>query len=392
MGKQGCMALGCFDKASVAGPISHIILDMGFGGAEKLVQDVAIYFHSLDLESNIICLDAINANTRPLEERGIGLELIRRRQTAFDCRAGFRVIRRLKQLGTRLVHAHDLSSLAYAVAAGLVLRIPVVMTEHSRHYIDGRRLRRLEKRLLSLGVSRWVSVSPELALASVDRDGLAAGKVTVIENGVDSRRFACAWRGALRRELGLPDDALLVGMVGRLETIKGPDVLLEAFAGLAARFPAAWLVYAGKGGQETALRDRTAALGLSDRVRFLGSRPDVPDIMAGLDVLALPSRSEGLPFALLEGMAAGRAVVATAVGRVPSLVEPSEEPPNGLLVPPDDVAALAGALESLLGDTRLRLRLGGAARDFVDRRYDQRGMLERYGTVYRDALAAGGGL
>uniref|UniRef100_I2Q318 Glycosyltransferase n=1 Tax=Desulfovibrio sp. U5L TaxID=596152 RepID=I2Q318_9BACT len=372
--------------------LAHLILDMGFGGAERLAQNLAIAMGKCGARCHVLCLDAVSGNTEPLARHGIPVELVKRRQVPFDPVVCLRLVRRLRALGIGLLHAHDLASLAYAVAAGRVLGIPVVMTEHSRHYIEERGLRRLEKRLLCLGVGRLVTVSPELAAASASRDGVRPDKVTVIENGVDAERFACACRQVLREELDLADDALLVGMVGRLETIKGPDVLLAAFAGLASWFPEARLAFAGEGALESGLRGTAEALGLSDRVHFLGSRADIPDVMAGLDVLALPSRSEGLPFALLEGMAAGRAVAATAVGRVPGLVKPTEGPPNGLLVPPGDAAALAGALASLLADAPLRLRLGGAARDFVERRYDQRVMVRDYQTVYRRVLAGRAGL
>lgn len=397
---SGCEPIRSREAGRSAGPVAsfdglrlaHLILDMGFGGAERLAQDLAIAMGQCGAACHVLCLDAVSGNTEPLSRHGIPVELLKRRQVPFDPLLCLRLTRRLRDLGIGLLHAHDLASLAYAVVAGRMLGIPVVMTEHSRHYLEARRLRRLEKRLLCLGVDRLVAVSPELADASASRDGVRPDKVTVIENGVDAARFARARRRLLREELDLADDACLVGMVGRLETIKGPDVLLHAFAGLVVRFPAARLVYVGEGGLEGDLRRGALALGLSDRVRFLGSRSDIPDVMAGLDILALPSRSEGLPFALLEGMAAGRAVAATAVGRVPGLVTPADGPPNGLLVPPDDPSALAGALASLLADAALRLRLGGAARDFVERRYDRRAMLCEYQIVYRQALAGRAGL
>ncbi|WP_300156369.1 glycosyltransferase family 4 protein [Solidesulfovibrio sp.] len=367
--------------------LAHLILDMGFGGAERLAQDVAIALQERGARCHVVCFDAISGNTAPLARHGIPVELIQRKQIAFDSRACLRLLRRLKALGVQLLHAHDLSSLSYAVAAGLLLGIPVVMTEHSRHYIEARRIRRLEKRLLCLGVRRLVAVSPELARASVERDHVAPGKVAVIENGVDVERYARAQGRAFREELALGPGEALVGMVGRLEAIKGPDVLLEAFTALAGRFPGARLAYVGEGGLGEALRARSQALGLAARVRFLGSRSDIPQVMSGLDILVLPSLSEGLPLALLEGMAAGRAVVATAVGRVPGIVRPAWEGENGRLVPPGDVRALARTLMTLLGDAPLRARLGRAAQDFVARRYRLQDTFRNYQTVYAQALA-----
>jgi glycosyltransferase involved in cell wall biosynthesis len=367
--------------------LAHLILDMGFGGAEQLVQNITIAMTQQGAQCHIICFDAISGNTEPLAQHGISIELIKRKQTSFDALACLRLLRRVKALGIQLVHAHDMSSLAYATVAGLVLRIPVIMTEHSRHYIEARRIRRLEKRLLCLGVNKLVAVAPELARASVQRDGIAPGKVTVIENGVAATRFDSANGHAFRAELGVASGELLVGMVGRLETIKGPEVLLEAFADLSGQFPEARLAYIGEGSLGDVLRAQAEALGISGRVHFPGARSDIPEVMAGLDVLALPSLSEGLPFALLEGMAAGRAVVATTVGRIPEIVQPAQSPENGLLVPPGNPLALSQALSNLLGNETLRLRLGRTARSSVARRYDQQAMCRHYQAVYAQALS-----
>lgn len=370
--------------------VTHLILDMGFGGAEKLVQDLATSLPGGWIESNIICFDAITRNTEPLEASGVSIELIRRNPAAVDLATCGRVIRRLRALKPRLLHAHDMSSLLYAATAGLVLGIPVVMTEHSRHYIEERLVRRLEKRLLCRGVRRLVEVSPELARASVCRDGIPSGKVVVIENGVDLERFASADGRGVRSALGLGPEDLLVGMVGRLEEIKGPGVLLEAFASVAREVPNARLAFVGDGSLARALRERRESLGLADRVEFLGARADIPEFMAGLDVLVLPSLSEGLPFALLEGMAAGRAVLATAVGRIPGIIREKGEDANGALAAPGDPASLARKLADLLRDGPRRRQVGLRARRSVARHYDKRAMLRGYEAVYAETLAVGG--
>jgi glycosyltransferase involved in cell wall biosynthesis len=366
---------------------------MGFGGAERLVHDIAAATVSKGVECNVICLDAITGNTKPLSDRGILIELIKRGRTPFGPQVCGRLIRSLKASRATLIHAHDLASLAYAVPAGLTLRIPVVMTEHSRHYIEERLVRRMEKHLLCLGVSALVDVSPELAQASIQRDRIPSGKVVVIENGVDLELFAAASRERLRCELAVKPDEILLGMVGRLEEIKGPGVLLEAFARLAGDIAGARLVFVGGGSQRRALEDRARALGLQDRTHFTGTRSDIPEVMAALDILVLPSLSEGLPFALLEGMAAGRAVVSSAVGAIPRIIRTGEQDgadkENGVLVAPGDHMALSKALAGLLLDEPRRLRLGRMARQYVAHHYDKRVMLEKYEEVYARALFTG---
>ncbi|WP_075353713.1 glycosyltransferase [Desulfovibrio sp. DV] len=367
--------------------VAQVILNMTYGGGERLVQELAVDLEDAGARSLVVCLDSIQANTAPLEARGIEITLVKRRQMALDAVALARLTVLLRKRGTQLVHAHDLASLAYAVPAGLVLGIPVLFTEHSRHYLDARLRRRLEKRLLCLGVRRLVEVSPELAGASVARDGVSPRRVAVIENGVDLTAFAGGGGELFRRECGLNEGQLLVGMVGRLEDIKGPQVLLEAFVRVAGNMPQARLVFVGDGSLRRELEAKAVARGLGGKVRFTGARPDIPQVMGGLDVLVLPSLSEGLPFALLEGMAAGRAVAASAVGRIPGIVQDGE---SGMLLPAGDAGALAGALAGLLADADLRQRLGRAARLVVAARYDRRHMLDAYREMYASVLSREG--
>ena len=366
--------------------ITHLILIWEFGGAEKLVQDIAISLQDEWAQSSIICFDAITRNTEPLKQHGIPIELIKREPAVFDLKTCVRVIRRLKAMDPQVIHAHDMTSLVYAVVAGRFLRIPVVMTEHSRHYIEERWIRRMEKWLLCLGVRKLVDVSPELAQASVQRDGLPSSKVAVIENGVDLDHFVATGAERFRSELALGPEEVLVGMVGRLEEIKGPGILLEAFASAVRDVPSVRLAFVGDGSLDQSLKDRCKALGLNGQVDFLGARADIPSIMAGLDVLVLPSLSEGLPFALLEGMAAGRAVVASAVGRIPGIIREEGESANGKLVPPGEPGLLAKKLTALLRDEPLRRRLGLRAREYVERHYDKQIMLKQYQALYDDAL------
>jgi glycosyltransferase involved in cell wall biosynthesis len=165
-------------------------------------------------------------------------------------------------------------------------------------------------------------------------------------------------RSAARALLGLADDVAVVGTVGNFTAKKDHPTLLRAFAHLAVDHPDAVLVLVGTGPDEEAARRLGDELGLGARIRFLGSRGDVPALLPGLDVFVLSSRYEGLPIALLEAMAAGVACVATAVGGIPEVIEHAA---SGLLVPPADPSALAAALAKVLEDPDLAAGLGTAA-------------------------------
>ena len=184
--------------------------------------------------------------------------------------------------------------------------------------------------------------------------------------------------------LAPPDEAARqpgrILFLGRPETAKGIGELLDAVAGLAARDPAVQLVVGGAG-DLAAVQAQAARLGIGARVSVLGwiSRDQVERELAQASVLALPSYNEGLPMAVLEAMAAGKAVVASAVGGLPQLITDGE---NGLLVAPRDSAALTAALARLLDDEALRARLGAAARRTIEAGYSSAAMEQRLEAVY----------
>lgn len=179
-----------------------------------------------------------------------------------------------------------------------------------------------------------------------------------------------------------PDDRNIVLGMGRLAHVKGFDILLRAFAGIAPRAPAWDLVIWGEGPERAPLGALARELGIADRVRFPGRTADPAAAYAGADVFALPSRTEAFPLALVEAMASGLPVIASALPSGPA--EVVDDGVNGLLVQPDDAAALSDALEQLIADASLRVRLGSAARD-ATRRYSPQSIASQWERVLREA-------
>jgi len=213
---------------------------------------------------------------------------------------------------------------------------------------------------------------------------IAPGRQRVVPNGIDPARFERPAGGAaLRAELGIPAAARVVGSIGLLNDAKGHDLLLLA----AARLPAdVHVLVVGHGEREGALREQAARLGLARRVHLPGWRDDVSAAHAAMDVFALPSRWEGLPYSLLEAMAAGLPCVASEVNGSRDILQAVT--PCGLLVPREDPLALAAALERLLQDRGLRERLAAAGPQRVRAEYTLEAMIERTLAVYREALGA----
>jgi glycosyltransferase involved in cell wall biosynthesis len=217
------------------------------------------------------------------------------------------------------------------------------------------------------------------------RTGIPDHRVVTIHNGIDPDHFRrTKSKEAARASLGLPQDALVIGGLGRLDAAKGFAYLIEAMALLRPNFPHAHVAIAGTGPLQQQLEAQAIALGIADRVTFLGFRSDVNEVLDACDVFVLSSLCEALPFALLEAMAHELPVVGTTVGGVPEVIVPSE---TGLLVSPRDPVALAEALKALLESAELREHLGRAGRARVVRDFHEADMVRKTIQVYRDMLA-----
>jgi glycosyltransferase involved in cell wall biosynthesis len=207
-------------------------------------------------------------------------------------------------------------------------------------------------------------------------EGLSPEQVVVLENGVDLERFTLNAPRPNRQ-------GRRVGVVANLRPVKGLDLFIRAAATLASSHLDVTFHVAGEGPARPVLEQLVHECGLVGRVSLLGSVADIPNFLAGLDVAVLPSRSEGLSNGLLEYMAAGRALVATAVGGNTRLIEDGV---NGLLVPHEDPMRLGAAIGRLLDDEELAARLGAAARRHVEEGYGRQAMVRRFEDFYEQLL------
>jgi glycosyltransferase involved in cell wall biosynthesis len=233
-------------------------------------------------------------------------------------------------------------------------------------------------------VARLVVNSEPLRAEMLAFGWIPAARVALIRNGIDPAPFAPdpEARGRVREELGAGAATPVVAILARVSEEKGHADLLAALSFL----PEAHLWVAGEGGLLPALREQSRTLGVADRVRFLGQRADVPALLQGADVIALPSHREGLPNAVLEAMAASRPVVASTAPGNAAVVAPGV---TGELVPPGDGPALAAALERLLGDPELRARYGAAGRARVLTDFPLEGETEAWNALLRQVEAEG---
>ena len=309
-----------------------------------------------------------------------------------DWSAFWALVRLMRSFRPHVVHTHTSKAGALGRIAATLCRVPVVVHTYHGHVFDAyfsplkTRLVVAAERVLARGASALVAVT-----ARVRRDVLARGiggddQVVVVSLGLDLDPLvaAPARRGELRRELGLPPDAPLVGIVARLAPVKAHEVFLAAAKAMAPVRPDIVFLIVGDGERRAELETAARASGLGDRVRFLGWRADLDRLYADLDIVVLTSKNEGSPVALIEAMAAGRPVVSTRAGGVEDVVTDGE---TGVVVPIGDAPAVARAVVDLLEDPSRAARLGAAGRASVVARFGSGRLVGDIDALYQRLLA-----
>jgi glycosyltransferase involved in cell wall biosynthesis len=288
----------------------------------------------------------------------------------------WRFARFLRRARVDVLQVYFPDSTYFGVPAGRLAKVPAVVRTRNNlgHWLTpvhrwlGRRL----NRFTTATIANSVAARDALLRA----EGPDPARVVVMENGVDLERFAGVPAAGSR-------PTRCVGIVANLRKVKGVDLFIEAAARVLRWSPGATFRIAGEGNERAALARQAADLGIAGRVTFHGSVTDIPAFVADLDVAVLASRSEGMPNAVLEYMAAGRAVVAARVGGVTQLIEHGRD---GLLVPPGDADALGTAIQSLLADREQACRLASAARQRAETEFGRDAMVRRFEEFYENLI------
>lgn len=367
------------DAGDGAGRVVALLLESdGPGGAEQMLLNLAGELRRRGYEV-VPVGPAVGEGWLParFRERGFEPETYRL-SSPVDLRCVTDLMEIFRRRGVDVVHSHEFSMAVFGGLAARLAGLRHVITLHGGRYWAGRWRRRAALRWAFRSSAAVVAVSAASRDDLVDTLGVPREEIQVVANGVPRPQGRAR---PVRMEMGLDPGDPFVLSVGNLYRVKGHDVLVRALARVAGARPGLrWkAAVAGRGEEEGRLRGLAAEGGVVERIDFLGFRDDVGALLAAADVFVMPSRSEGLPLALLEAMHAGVAVIATEVGGVPEVVTDGEE---ALLVPPGDVDALAQALLRVLEDDELRARLVARARRRAEERYSVRSMTDAYEALY----------
>jgi glycosyltransferase involved in cell wall biosynthesis len=391
--------------------VMQVTRNLEIGGAQETARTLAKYLPRLGC-STVVCAFGDGPLRPEIEKLGVPVELLPDRQHSIVAFPLFvrEMIRRRRDLlnlaakhRTDVIQTQGLGTLDFLIATlGIGRTIQVWWTIQNQNFMLREEHLPRYKWLLGpkIAVHRWlyragarivrgiIAVSDETALSFRDAVRHVGNKITVVPNAVDIEFYPSpSDRDAVRAQLGFGPADHMMTMVGTFKHQKGHRHLIEATAQVAPSFPQLHVVLVGGGELTRAIKEQVKGAGLADRIHFLGSRRDVPELLAASDSFVLPSLWEGLPVALVEAMASELPIIATAVSGTSQVVI---DRVTGLLVPPADTTALALAMTELLSDPARAALMAAAGRERVDASFSALAQAEKLAALFRSEASARG--
>jgi glycosyltransferase involved in cell wall biosynthesis len=356
------------------------------GGAERLAVSVLT---SLDPQGydRYLCLSRSSEGYLVEQAKAAGVKVFQlKRRSRYDLLPWLRLVRLMRREKIEILHTHKHGSNFWGAIISLATGVPVFLAhEHSWQYSGSRARILIDRFLIARRATKMIAVSAPDREAMISVEHISPSKIVVVQNGITFD--APPDVEAVRHELRLPSGSLVVACVG-VRAEKRVDLVLRALDLLRDTQPDLQLLVVGDYQSELAgLGEIADSLRLSDRVRFLGERHDVPSLLAVSDLAVLASDREGAPLAILEYMAAGCAIVASRVGGIPNMIEDGVE---GLLVEPGDPELLARGIGQLAGSPTRRAELGRAARERQARDFSLNAVVRQTVELYDESLGRPG--
>lgn len=358
----------------------QITHDLAIGGLQQVVVNLCKTIDRNLFDIEVLCLRGLGEFAAEIKSLGIPVTLLPQKERGTDYFSFLKVARILNEKRIEVIHTHNTQPFIDGAIGGLLAGVKTMIhTDHARNFPDKRRYMFAEW-LVSHWVYRVVGVSNHTSKNLIKYERISPKKIVTIINGIVGERYRrYIDRETKRDELGIAGSGPIIGLGARLTKQKGLTYLLQAMVAVIAAHPQANLVIAGDGPCREDLQRETEGLGIGQRVRFVGPRTDMPELIQLFDVYALPSLWEGLPIVLLEAMAAGCPIVATDVGGNSVAVKDGY---NGYLVPARDPGALSEALIRLLAEAGLRRQLGKNGQTLFEKEFSAKEMTRKYEALY----------
>lgn len=357
---------------------------LSYGGAETQLVNLATKLKQRGLDVRVISMLPPQAFTEELQAAGIPLATLNMRRGVPDPRAIIRLVKILRQWQPDVMHSHMVHANLLARITRLFYRVPVLIsTAHNIN--EGGRWREIAYRLTDPLTELTTNVSRAAVERYIRVYAAPKEKIMFVPNGIDIARFrpdrVAGQR--LRNELGIDNDFVWLA-VGRFEPAKDYPNMLRAFRAVGTKRLDAVLLLVGQGSLLEQVKKLTAELGLEDKVRFLGVRRDVPELMNAADAYVMSSAWEGMPMVLLEAGACGLPIVATDVGGNGEVVLNDK---SGYIVPPRDAEALAAAMEKIMALPEVeRKAMGQAGRAHIEANYSLDRVIDHWEALYRELM------
>lgn len=368
----------CFHKINIA----HLTFDMRIGGAEQVILNLVENTDPKYFNVSVLCINQpVGQFGKQLQKKGYQLNAFNRKP-GFDISLILQVRAYILKNNIDVLHCHQYTPYVYGVFAAFLSKCKVIFTEHGRFFPDQRKRKRvLINPLLNLITDRVTAISEATRDALVAYENFSHKKIQVIYNGLDDTKFINPTHSSLKQQLGLQNCNHILGTIARLDPIKNQKMMINALQQIIIHFPDTVLVIVGDGPERESLESLVSELELKGRVVFTGFREDTQLFYQIFTVFLLTSFSEGTAMTLLESMASGIPCIATDVGGNPEIVKDRE---TGLIIPNDDINALAKAVIDLFRNPALAVKYGKAGRKLFKETFTVQKMVNSFEKLYND--------
>lgn len=363
--------------------IAFLVHTYGFGGLENMVTNLVNHLNPHRFTSTIICF-------APLGQLNNRVDINRVQVLSLGKTGGnnpqliYKIYQILKEIGVDIVQTHNWGTAVEGILGAKLARIQgVIHAERGTIEVKARNI--FLQRLLWGVADHVLSVSDAHKKKMTHLIGFPYSKIQAIVNGVDTDRFFpnSEKKEEMRNALGLKKSSLCIGTIGSLRPVKNQSLLIKACQSILPQFEEVEVLIVGEGPLALQLKQEVQALGLTEKIHFSGAQPNIPEILNAVDLFVLPSRSEGMPNAVLEAMSCGVPVIATAVGGVPEVIEHGE---NGILIASEDEPQLVAALTNLIQNPETRRMLGMKGRQRVLSHFSLKAMVSEYQDLYESLV------